>query len=69
LLYGTYNPVSVTLTHLLNNKAGIAWTSYAHTGAPVEVHAIGVNSHLFNGFYDNTDVPKRLAVIMQIELD
>lgn len=37
LLYGTYDPLSVTLTHIINNKAGIGWTSYSHTGVPVSV--------------------------------
>ncbi len=68
LLYGTYNPISVTLTHMLNNKAGIAWTSYAHTGAPVEVHAIGKDSDFFNGFYDNTEVPKKIAKAINVQL-
>ncbi|MDQ7032810.1 MAG: alkaline phosphatase, partial [Desulfonauticus sp.] len=35
LLYGGYDPLTVTITHLLNNKAGIGWTSYKHTGVPV----------------------------------
>ncbi|MBN2590259.1 MAG: alkaline phosphatase [Sedimentisphaerales bacterium] len=69
LLYGTYNPISVTLTHILNNKAGIAWTSYAHTGAPIEIHAIGKGSELFNGFYDNTEIPKRIAKVIGVELN
>ncbi|MBN1973456.1 MAG: alkaline phosphatase [Sedimentisphaerales bacterium] len=68
LWYGTYNPISVSLTHMLNNKAGIAWTSYAHTGAPIEVHVIGIGCESFNGFYDNTDIPRKMASIMGIEL-
>ena len=32
LIYGNYEPLSVTITHLLNQKAGLAWTSYKHTG-------------------------------------
>ena len=68
LLYSDKNPVSVTLTHILDNKAGIGWTTFAHTGLPVEVHAIGMDCELFNGFYDNTDVPKKMAKIMGLEL-
>lgn len=55
-LYGTYEPLSVTLTHLLNNKAGLGWTSYSHTGVPVAVYAIGQTSELYNGYYDNTEL-------------
>jgi alkaline phosphatase len=61
LLYGGYNPLSVTLTHIINNKAGIGWTSYSHTGVPVAVYAAGVGADLFNGSYDNTDIFLKLV--------
>ena len=61
VLYGGYDPLSVSLTHIINNKAGIGWTSYAHTGTPVPVYAMGVCSELFGGSYDNTDVFKKLV--------
>jgi alkaline phosphatase len=61
ILYGSYDPLSVTLTHILNNKAGIGWTSYSHTGTPVPVYAAGVGAEKFGGFYDNTDIFKKLA--------
>ena len=63
LLYGGYDPLSVSLTHILNNKAGIGWTSYAHTGTPVAVYAMGVGSEKFSGFYDNTDVYHKLVEV------
>jgi alkaline phosphatase len=56
IMYGGYDPLSVSLTHILNNKAGIGWTSYSHTGTPVPVFAYGAGAELFNGSYDNTDV-------------
>jgi alkaline phosphatase len=61
LLYGTYDPLSVTLTHIINNKAGIGWTSYSHTGTPVPVYALGVCSELFSGSYDNTGIFERMV--------
>ena len=60
LLYGGYSPISVTLTHIINNKAGIGWTSYAHTGLPVPVYAYGEGAELFIGAYDNTEVAHKL---------
>jgi alkaline phosphatase len=68
LLYGTYNPLSVTLTHLLNRKSGLAWTSYSHTALPVPVFATGVGSEEFNGYYDNTEVAKKIAKVMGVDL-
>ena len=61
VLYGTYEPLSVTLTHIINNKSGISFTSYSHTGLPVAVLAHGVNAGQFNGYYDNTQIYHKLA--------
>ena len=67
LLYGTYNPFSVTITHILNNKAGIDFTSYSHTGLPVAVFANGIGENLFNGYYDNTDIYNKMAQLLNIK--
>ncbi|WP_027183031.1 alkaline phosphatase [Desulfovibrio inopinatus] len=64
LLYGSYDPLSVTLTHLLNRKAGLSWTSYSHTGVPILTSALGVGSESFNGSYDNTDIAKKIMTSM-----
>ncbi|MBN1567622.1 MAG: alkaline phosphatase [Acidobacteria bacterium] len=60
-LYGGYEPIIVTITHILNERASIGWTSYSHTGVPVPVFAEGWESKRFAGFYDNTDIAKQLA--------
>ncbi|MCD2493398.1 alkaline phosphatase [Lacrimispora sp. NSJ-141] len=67
VLYGTYEPFSVTITHILNNKSGIAFTSYSHTGLPVPVFAQGAGSELFEGYYDNTDIYNKIASLTGIE--
>ncbi len=67
LLYGGYNPISITLTHIINNKAGIGWTSYAHTGLPVPVYAFGEGAEVFGGAYDNTEVAKKLFALCDVE--
>ena len=66
-LYGGYNPISITLTHIINNKAGIGWTSYAHTGLPVPVYAFGEGAEVFGGAYDNTEVAKKLFALCDVE--
>ena len=60
-LYGGYDPLSVTLTHIINNKAGIDWTTYNHTNTPVSIFSMGKGSELFNGSYDNTDIFKKIV--------
>ena len=67
VLYGTYEPLSVTLTHILNNKSGVNFASYAHTGLPVEVFAMGVGQDMFEGYYDNTDIFFNLANITGVK--
>lgn len=62
--YGENDPLTVTLTQILNNKAGIGWTSFSHTGAAVVTSAAGVGSHLFNGRYDNTEIALKIMSIM-----
>lgn len=63
LLYGGYEPLSVKLTTILNNKAGIAWTTYSHTGVPVLTSALGVSADKFNGYYDQTDIYHKMMEI------
>ena len=56
LLYGGYEPLSMAVSHIINNKAGLSFTSYAHTGLQVPVYARGVGADAFAGLYDNTDI-------------
>lgn len=67
LLYGGYEPLSVTITHILNQKSGIAWTTYSHTGVPVPVYSIGKGAELFVGYYDNTDIAKNLMAVAGVK--
>jgi alkaline phosphatase len=68
LLYGGYEPLTVALTHLVNQKAGIGWTSYSHTGVPVMTFASGAGQGLFDGYYDNTDIYRKLVQAMGLKV-
>jgi alkaline phosphatase len=63
-LYGSMQQFIFTALQMLNEKAGVGWTSDSHTGLPVVVHASGVNESDFDGIMDNTDVPKRIEKAM-----
>lgn len=65
--YGSYEPLTVTITHILNNKSGVNFGSYAHTGLPVEVLVKGVGAEDFSGYYDNTDIYNRLASLLDVK--
>ncbi len=67
VLYGSYEPLSVTITHILNNKSGVNFASYSHTGLPVAVFAQGSGQDLFEGFYDNTQVYHKLAGLLGVK--
>jgi alkaline phosphatase len=61
LLYGGYEPLTVSCTHILNQKAGISWTSFSHTGVPVQTSAIGPGSEALAGYYDQPDIYRAMA--------
>lgn len=66
ILYGGYEPLTAKLTQIVNQMAGIGWTSYSHTGVPVPVFAKGKNQEMFSSYYDNTDIFKKLAIAMGV---
>ncbi|MDR2446591.1 MAG: alkaline phosphatase [Treponema sp.] len=68
LLYGGYEPLTVKITQIMNQTAGIGWTSYAHTGVPVPTFATGAHQELFYGYYDNTDIFRKLASAMNLSV-
>ena len=60
MLYGGNEPLSNELLKIFNARAGIGWTTYVHTGQPVPVFAIGKDSELFKGYYDNTEIYSKI---------
>jgi len=68
LLYGGYEPLTVKLTQIMNQTAGIGWTSYAHTGVPVPTFAAGIHQEIFGGYYDNTDLFYKLSSAMNLKV-
>lgn len=67
VMYGSYEPFTVTLTHILNNKSGVSFSSYSHTGLPVAMLAKGLGEDLFAGYYDNTNVFDKLQAITKVK--
>ncbi|MDA3866829.1 MAG: alkaline phosphatase [Salinivirgaceae bacterium] len=56
-LYGSVQKFLQTALNMLNEKAGVGWTTGSHTGLPVIMHAHGVGADKFDGILDNTDIP------------
>lgn len=66
-LYGTYQPFSVALCHVLNHKSGMDNSTWAHTGAPVNIYAVGAGSDKFTGAFDNTEIFHKLAELTDVK--
>ena len=54
-----------TIVRIFNNKCAVGWTTGAHTALPVLTTASGANSEMFNGFIDNTDIAKKLKMVVR----
>jgi len=65
--YYWYEPFQLAVTRILNNKAGLAWTSTSHTALPVPVFAKGMGAEHFSGFYDNIEIFHKLVAILGLE--
>jgi alkaline phosphatase len=59
-LYGDYNPISMTFTKIINNRASVGFTSMSHTGADVPVYTIGVGAEEFAGSINNTQIKEKI---------
>lgn len=56
--------VAFAIRNVLNQKAGIGWTSGAHTALPVLTTSQGKNAQKFTGLYENTEIANRLKPMM-----
>lgn len=68
-LSGGYTPFFMAVSHIMNNKAGLSYTSYAHTGLQIPVYAYGVGAEKFSGLYDNTGIFTRTMDAMGLTAD
>ena len=66
-LYGTYIPFSMAICHTINHKSGMDHTTYAHTGAMVNIYALGVGAEKFRGVFDNTEIYHKLAELTKVQ--
>jgi alkaline phosphatase len=57
---GANGNLAQALVRILNQKAGLGWTTHAHTALPVVTGAIGVGSEFCVGFIDNTEIANAL---------
>ena len=53
-----------TINSIINQHAGIGWTTHGHTAVDVETFAYGKGSEKFKGFMDNTDIAKKIFEVL-----
>lgn len=56
------------LSMITSQRAKVDWTSFGHTEQPVMTKAVGPGEKLFSGSYDNTDIAKKIAEILNLSL-
>jgi alkaline phosphatase len=66
LLYGGYEPIIVTITHILNERQHRLDLLLAHGRSRPRLRTRMGRQYQLAGFYDNTDIAKRLANIMRL---
>jgi alkaline phosphatase len=64
LLYGSYNPFAMCLQHIFSKRCGIEWKNFSHSVREVPVCAIGVGAEIFEGFYENNQIAKKVESLM-----
>lgn len=57
-LYANFNSFAVEVFKLINDAAGVGFTTLSHSGNPVPVFAIGVGSEKFTHVNNNLDLPR-----------
>lgn len=59
--YGGKEPLTISIMRMVARESGWDWTTTAHTALPCPVFAAGKGAMDFTGFYDNTDIAKKIA--------
>ncbi|WP_100013070.1 alkaline phosphatase [Lentibacillus sediminis] len=55
------------INKVISDRANIGWTSTNHTAVDIPVYVYGPQADEFTGFYDNTDLPKKIAEAMKVD--
>jgi len=58
------NKYAKLIKEIVNQRSHTGWTTKKHTGVDVPVHAFGLGKENFNGFQDNTDIAKKIFMLM-----
>ena len=63
-----YDAVAIATTHVLSARAGLEWTTYAHSATAIPMSAVGASAQNFGGYKDNTEIATTMADLMDFNL-
>ncbi len=66
--YNTTQPYAPVVAHILSERAGVEWTTFAHSGTIIPFSAIGAGASDFAGYLDNTEFAAIIADQLDVEL-
>lgn len=66
LRYGTGEPFTIEILHILARKSGVGWSTFVHTGLCVPVFACGKGQETFVGYYDNTELFQKICTLTNV---
>jgi alkaline phosphatase len=52
---------------LSGEKMDIGWSTRGHTAVSVPIYSTGAGAGLFTGWFDNTDIPKKINKLLGLE--
>lgn len=58
------NIISKAIKNIIDVRTNTGWTSGGHTAIDVPVHALGKSSGIFKGNIDNTDIAKKIFLLL-----
>lgn len=61
-----YSKTALAVSKIVALRGNIGWTTEIHTGVRIPLSAIGAGANVFNGYYDNAQVPIRIAKLVGI---
>jgi alkaline phosphatase len=63
-----YTEVAIAVTHIIDERVNMYFTTYAHSGTSIPMSAIGVGTEMIGGFKDNTEIATAMGSMTGLNL-